>query len=165
MAVTVSQMDYVGTFLLSIIGIVVVTLVATYMSIKIARQLGRNIAAPIDACAERIRLLAEGDLHTEVVVDDSLKEATILTTAAKDLAVSLTALIEDMDYLLTEFAQGRFTAELILSNPQDFKYTLVWDKVLPSGFLNANKQPLRTHEDIVVFYQSQCTYNPQKNKR
>jgi site-specific DNA-methyltransferase (adenine-specific) len=62
------------------------------------------------------------------------------------------------------FAQGRFTAELIMSNLQDFKYTLVWDKVLPSGFLNANKQPLRTHEDIVVFYQSQCTYNPQKIK-
>ena len=62
------------------------------------------------------------------------------------------------------FAQGRFTAELIMSNLQDFKYTLVWDKVLPSGFLNANKQPLRTHEDIVVFYQSQCTYNPQKVK-
>ena len=62
------------------------------------------------------------------------------------------------------FAQGKFTAEVILSNPTDFKYTLVWDKILPSGFLNANKQPLRTHEDIVVFYQKQCTYNPQKTQ-
>lgn len=62
------------------------------------------------------------------------------------------------------FAQGRFTAELIMSNLQDFKYTLVWDKVLPSGFLNANKQPMRAHEDLVVFYSKQCTYNPQKIK-
>ena len=107
-AVTVSQSDYVGTFLLSIVGIVVVMAVAIYMSIKIARRLGRNIAQPIDVCAERIRLLAEGDLHTEVVVDDTLEETEILTTAAKDLTVSLTALIEDMDFLLTEFAQGRF---------------------------------------------------------
>lgn len=62
------------------------------------------------------------------------------------------------------FSSGRFTAELIMSNILDFKYTLVWDKVLPSGFLNANKQPLRVHEDIVVFYEKQCTYNPQKVK-
>ena len=62
------------------------------------------------------------------------------------------------------FGQGIFTAELIMSNPQDFKYTLVWDKVLPSGFLNANRQPLRTHEDIIVFYREQPTYNPQKYK-
>lgn len=108
-AVTVSQGDYVGSFLLSIVGIIVVMAVATVMSIKIAKQLGMNIAAPIDACTERIKLLAEGDLHTEVVVDDSLKEATILTTAAKEFAASLNALIGDMDYLLLELSKGNFT--------------------------------------------------------
>ena len=59
-AVTVSQGDYVGSFLLSIVGIIVVMAIATVMSIKIAKQLGMNIAAPIDACTERIKLLAEG---------------------------------------------------------------------------------------------------------
>lgn len=62
------------------------------------------------------------------------------------------------------FSQGVFTAKLIFFNMSAFKYTLVWDKCLPSGFLNANKQPLRTHEDICVFYYKQCTYNPQKIK-
>ena len=108
-AVTVSQGDYVGSFLLSIVGIIVVMAVATFMSIKIAKQLGTNIAAPINACTERIKLLAEGDLHTEVVVDDSLKEAAILTTAAKEFATSLNALIGDMDYLLSELSRGNFT--------------------------------------------------------
>lgn len=60
------------------------------------------------------------------------------------------------------FGQNLFTAKLILSNLTMYKYTLVWDKVLPSGFLNANRQPMRVHEDIVVFYKNQCTYNPQK---
>ena len=110
-AVTVAQSDYVGSFLLSIVGIVVVMAVAIFMSIKIAKQLGANIAAPINACADRIKLLANGDLHTEVVVDDTLKEAAILTTAAKELAVSLTALIQDMDYILAEFSKGRFTVK------------------------------------------------------
>ena len=106
--VTVSQMDYVGAFFFSIIGIFLVMIVASLMSVKIAKQLGANIAAPIDACTERIKLLAEGDLHTEVVIDDSLKEAEILTTAAKEFATSLTALIGDMDYLLSELSKGNF---------------------------------------------------------
>ncbi len=106
--VTVSQMDYVGAFFFSIIGIFLVMIVASLMSVKIAKQLGSNIAAPIDACTQRIKLLAEGDLHTEVVVDDSLKEAEVLTTAAKEFAASLTALIQDMDYLLSELSKGNF---------------------------------------------------------
>lgn len=110
-AVTVAQSDYVASFLVSIAGIVVVMGIAIFMSIKIAKQLGANIAAPINACTERIKLLAEGDLHTEVVVDETLKEAAILTTAAKELTGSLSALIEDMDYLLSEFARGEFRSK------------------------------------------------------
>ena len=62
------------------------------------------------------------------------------------------------------FASGMFTHDLIESNRKDFKYTLVWDKQTTSGFLNAKKQPLRQHEDIVVFYAKQCVYNPQFTK-
>ena len=59
------------------------------------------------------------------------------------------------------FAQGIFMADLIQSNKKMWKYNLVWDKVLPSGFLNAKRQPMRNHEDICVFYKKQPTYNPQ----
>lgn len=62
------------------------------------------------------------------------------------------------------FADGMFMAELMISNKKMWKYNLVWDKVLPSGFLNANRQPLRSHEEICVFYNKQPTYNPQKVK-
>ena len=60
------------------------------------------------------------------------------------------------------FAQGMFTAQLMMSNPKMWRYNLIWDKINRStGFLNANRCPLRRHEDIVVFYKSQPTYNPQ----
>ncbi len=59
------------------------------------------------------------------------------------------------------FGQGSFSAQLICSNLEDYRYTLIWDKVLPSGFLNAKKIPLPRHEDILVFYQKLPTYNPQ----
>lgn len=58
-------------------------------------------------------------------------------------------------------AQMPFTAYLISTNYRDFKYTLVWEKSKATGYLNAKKQPMRAHEDIVVFYDKQCTYNPQ----
>lgn len=56
---------------------------------------------------------------------------------------------------------GLFSARMILSAPDLYKYTLIWKKNKPRGFLNAKKQPLRTHEDILVFYNKQPTYNPQ----
>ena len=62
------------------------------------------------------------------------------------------------------FSDGLFMADLMISNRKIWKYNLIWDKVLTSGFLNANKQPLRQHEEICVFYKKPPTYNPQKVK-
>ncbi len=57
--------------------------------------------------------------------------------------------------------QGLFTAALMLSKPELFKYKITWIKSKPTNFLNAKKQPLRKHEDVCVFYKNQPTYNPQ----
>ena len=55
-----------------------------------------------------------------------------------------------------------FTSALVMSNVKDFKYQWVWEKPQGTGFLNAKKQPLRSTEDVLVFYKTQCIYNPQK---
>ena len=48
------------------------------------------------------------------------------------------------------FCQGMFTARLMISNPKMWRYNLIWKKgTRVSGFLNANRMPLRNHEDIV----------------
>lgn len=62
------------------------------------------------------------------------------------------------------FGQGMFTARLMISNPKMWRYNLIWDKIAKNGFLNANKMPLRQHEDICVFYKSLPIYNPQMTK-
>lgn len=59
------------------------------------------------------------------------------------------------------FGQGRFFVDLIESNRKWYRYDLIWDKVLTTGFLNANRMPLRRHEKIAVFYERQPTYHPQ----
>ncbi|HML29241.1 MAG TPA: site-specific DNA-methyltransferase [Hyphomicrobium sp.] len=58
-------------------------------------------------------------------------------------------------------ANQPFTAALVTSNISEFKYAWVWIKSNASGFANAKKQPLRAFEDVLVFYRSQPTYNPQ----
>lgn len=58
-------------------------------------------------------------------------------------------------------SQGPFTATLIMSNVESFKYKIAWVKSKPTNFLNAKKQPLRKHEDVCIFYRKQPVYNPQ----
>lgn len=60
------------------------------------------------------------------------------------------------------FGQDKFTMKVMLSNIKMHRYNLIWDKCSTTGFLNANRMPLRCHEDIMVFYKKLPTYNPQK---
>lgn len=59
------------------------------------------------------------------------------------------------------FGTQPFASELILSRSKYFRYDLIWYKALGTGFLNANKMPMRNHEHILVFYKSLPIYNPQ----
>lgn len=54
-----------------------------------------------------------------------------------------------------------FTSSLIMSNVNLFKYELIWHKAHPKGHLNAKKQPMRAHENILIFYKKPGIYNPQ----
>lgn len=57
-----------------------------------------------------------------------------------------------------------FSAMLIMSNPKMYRYDIIWKKNKSTGFLNAKKMPLRSHEEILVFYKKLPTYNPQKTE-
>lgn len=59
------------------------------------------------------------------------------------------------------FGQDKFTTKLMMSNIKNHRYNLIWEKDRPSGFLNAKRMPLRSHEDICIFYKKQPVYNPQ----
>lgn len=89
-----------------------------------------------------------------------------VTQAEHDIKIPLDRLWKEWNRILNDrgtvilFGQGLFTAELMTSS-ETWRYNLVWDKVLTTGFLNASRQPLRRHEDICVFYGREHTYNPQ----
>lgn len=57
------------------------------------------------------------------------------------------------------------TSELVMSRRGFFKCEMIWEKPNPSNPLMVNKQPLRMHENILVFYREQPTFNVQKQTR
>ena len=59
------------------------------------------------------------------------------------------------------FGSQPFTTRLISSNMKYFRYCLVWEKNKFSDFLNSKRKPMKTNEDICIFYKKQPTYNIQ----
>lgn len=57
--------------------------------------------------------------------------------------------------------QGLFTAKIITSNARLYRYSLEWEKTKAGGLMNAKRMPLQAHEDIMMFYNTLPTYNPQ----
>lgn len=57
-------------------------------------------------------------------------------------------------------ASQPFTSKLIMSNLEWFRYEWIWDKINPTAFQIAKYQPMRVHENIVVFSRETSIYNP-----
>lgn len=57
------------------------------------------------------------------------------------------------------FCTTKFGFDLYASNPDEFRYDLVWDKQRGVSFLSANKMPMRSHEMIYVFSKAGAFYN------
>lgn len=59
-------------------------------------------------------------------------------------------------------ASQPFTSALVMSNIKMFKYELIWDKTFGRQPQLANIQPMKRHENILVFGKGKILYNPQK---
>lgn len=60
------------------------------------------------------------------------------------------------------FGDEPFSSKLRLSNPKWYRYDWYWTKNNATGFLNANRMPLKRVETISIFYPKLPLYNPQK---
>lgn len=116
-------------------------------------------------CLERMKEIPDGS------IDMALCDPPFgITQNAWDKAIPFGPMWEQYKRICKEnaaivlFSAQPFTSSLVMSNRADFKYTMTWYKHYARGFLNAKKQPLRTTEQIAVFYRKQCTYNPQMRK-
>ena len=114
-------------------------------------------------CLERMKEIESG------TVDMILCDLPYGTTCCSwDAVIPFEPLWEQYERVIKEngaivlFAAQPFTAVLACSNLKLFRYEWIYEKSNATGFMNAKKQPLRAHENILVFYKSQPTYNPIK---
>ena len=92
-------------------------LLSLFLSIAIAFYLAKSIAYPLEACANRLELLAEGDLHTPVPDIHSHDETGLLAHSTKMIVEKLYTIIDDEEKLLTQIGEGNFN---IRSNCHDY---------------------------------------------
>lgn len=113
-------------------------------------------------CLELMKDIPDGS------VDMILCDLPYGTTKNKwDCVISFETLWNHYERIIKEngvvvlFCDGLFTANLVRSNIKMWRYNMVWDKQRGCDFLNANVKPLKSHEDIAVFYKKKPTYNKQ----
>jgi site-specific DNA-methyltransferase (adenine-specific) len=101
-------------------------------------------------------------------VDMILADLPYEITAAKfDILIPFESLWEQYNRIAKEDAALVFTASqpfttaLISSNLKNFRYEWIWEKPQGTNPMVAKIQPLKAHENIVVFYRKRPKYNPQ----
>lgn len=116
-------------------------------------------------------LLAMDNLIAEGIrVDAIITDPPYGTTACKwDSIIPFECIWEKVKLLRKEntpvvlFGSQPFTSLLITSNLKNFKYEWIYKKRVASNFAQAKSQPLKEHENIVVFYKHK--YYPIKEMR
>ena len=113
-------------------------------------------------CLERMKEIKSGS------VDMVLTDPPYGTTACKwDSIIPLEPMWEQLKRIIKPngaialMAQTPFDKLLGASNLNMLRYEWLWVKEQGTGNLNANKMPLKKHENILMFYKKLPTYNPQ----
>ena len=107
-AITALKTDYLSDTYMGMILNVAAIVVSILASIVVAMKLSTNISVPMRACAERMKLLVQGDLNTPVPPSRGRDETAELTRSTAELVAGLNTIIGDIRYLLTEMANQNF---------------------------------------------------------
>ena len=122
-----------------------------------------NYKTYLGDCIDGMRLLPAGS------VDFLFTDLPYGRTNCKwDTPIDLDAFWSEADRVVKKdgavalFAQTPFDKVLGCSNLSNLRYEWIWEKSNATGHLNAKRMPMRAHENILIFYRRQPTYNPQK---
>ncbi len=129
---------------------------------------GDNVNLYNGDCLDVMDLMIEDNTKVDMILCD-LPYGT--TACIWDIVIPLQSLWERYKQIIKPngaivlFASTPFDKILGCSNLQWLKYEWIWDKVQPTGALTVKKRPMKQHENILVFYNKQPTYNRQMADR
>ena len=117
-------------------------------------------------CLERMKEIPDGS------VDLILTDPPYGTTACKwDSVIPLEPMWNELKRIIKPngaivlFSSQPFTSVLVTSNLKMFKYEWIWEKAVGSNFAALKYQPMKEHENILVFCKGTTVYNPIKEER
>ena len=119
-------------------------------------------------CLKVMDLLIEQGIKVDTIITD-LPYGT--TQCKWDTVIPFDKMWERLNKLtklnsaIVLFGSEPFSSALRMSNIKNYKYDWKWDKVRGVGHLNAKRRPMMCIEDIMIFYNKQCIYNPQMRER
>lgn len=106
--ITAPTGDFMESTYTSIMVIIILVVLSLVIGALIITMIAKKIAKPVQSCADRLKTLSEGDLHSDVPVIKTRDETGLLAEATKDIVDCLQGLIRDEGYVLGEMAQGNF---------------------------------------------------------
>lgn len=112
-------------------------------------------------CLEGMDLMAQQSLKVDAIITDPPYGTTTCKWDSvipfDDMWNKLNMLRDDHTPVIL-FGKQPFTSYLNISNIDDFRYEIIWEKDKGTDFGNANRKPLNIHENISVFYKKQPNY-------
>lgn len=109
--------EFLGKFFLALVLTVICVVVFTVSGVKDGVKLGKAVAEPLIIAADRLKLLAEGDIHSEVPKPTENDETAILLNSMAETVQDLNKIILDINSDLAEIADGNF----MISADEDYK--------------------------------------------
>jgi DNA modification methylase len=117
-------------------------------------------------CLEVMKSIPSGS------IDAIITDPPYGTTACKwDSVIPFTLMWEQLNRIIKPngaivlFGSEPFSSALRMSNIKMYKYDWIWKKNTGTGFAIAKYQPLRYHENILIFSKNKTTYNPIPTER
>lgn len=108
LAVNAPTADFNSSTIMGIVITVLMLVIALAAAAVLARRIGSAIGNPINQCADRLKLLAEGDLESAVPEVDTRNETLVLAESTGTIVKRMKEIIGDAGYLLAEMAEGNF---------------------------------------------------------
>ncbi len=112
--------EFLNMFFISLVLTVLLVVAFTVYGIKVGVKLGRAVAAPLGRAVDRLKLLAEGDIHSEVPEPTENDETKILLDCLSETMQDLNKIITDISSDLAELADGNFMINVDETYKGDF---------------------------------------------
>ncbi len=134
--VSAPESEYLKTTNISIVITLVFSLLSLIAAYFVVKSISNTIANPVIECAERLKMLSEGDLHTEVAATDRNDEVGLLIRSLSTTIKGLNVIINDISFQLGAISEGDFSHNIDKEYNGDFNSIILSMKKINS-FLNA----------------------------